>query len=113
MWKWIGGNKLLAVISAVLLLVVIASVADGITMRQLASRYLERAREWAAAYQRDTAASKRGYEGKIKQLTADRDAYRKKYEAAKGKMGAPLAPPKGAKELEERFRALGFDGSVR
>ncbi|MDA8178338.1 MAG: hypothetical protein M0T69_02190 [Deltaproteobacteria bacterium] len=65
------------------------------------------------AYQRDTALSKREYEARILVLTADRDAYRKKWEAARKKMGAPWKPPAGSHELEGRFRALGFDGSVR
>lgn len=111
--KWISGNKMLAVISAILLLVAISSAVDGISMRQTAKGYLNRAKEWAQAYNRDTAASKKEYEVKIKQLTADRDTYKKKWEAAKGKMNAPWTPPSNAKALQDRLNKIGYRGRLR
>lgn len=82
-------------------------------MRQTAQGYLNAAKGWAAAYQRDTTATKTAYEAEIKVLTADRDSYRKKYEAAKRKMNAPWTPPKNPTEIEERFLNMGLRGRVR
>ena len=117
MWStiltWAKGRPLLAVISVCLCILVLASAVDGVSARRAAGRYFDLAKGWAAAYQRDTAASKKEYEAKIEQLTADRDAYRKKWEAARGKMGRPWDPPKGKKDLEVRFRALGYAGRVK
>jgi hypothetical protein len=112
-WTWAKGNTLFAIIIAGALIVAVSSVANGISMRQAAQGYLNLARGWAAAYQRDTAASKKEYEGKIRTLTADRDAYRKKWEEAKGRMDAPWIPPKGAKALQERFNKLGYRGTLK
>jgi hypothetical protein len=117
MWKsireWAKKNKILAATFVILSLVAILSAADGISMRQTAKGYLNRAQEWAQAYQRDTAASKAEYEGKIKTLTADRDAYRKKYEAAKGKMNAPWVPPSNAQALQDRLNKIGYRGRLQ
>lgn len=113
LWKWASGSKLLAIAIVVLGVTALGSAADGWSARRAAQFAINRAKEWAAAYSRDTAASKKEYEGKIKVLTADRDAYRKKYDAAKGKMGAPWKAPGGPTELEQRYRALGYSGRVK
>jgi len=112
-WKWASGNRLLAGISVVCAILVLGSAVDFLGARNAASRYFDLAKGWAAAYQRDTAASKKEYEGKIKTLTDDRDAYKRKYEVAKGKLGAPWVPPADPKEIEERFLKMGYRGRVR
>ena len=112
MWKWITTNRLTAAIFAILCLLVLSAAVDGGRMRQTAKGYLDLARGWAAAYQRDTAASKVAYEARIKTLTAERDALRRRYEAARARMDAPWTPPRDARELEARFRAQGYSGRV-
>ena len=113
MWEWAKKNILFAIIIVVALIVVFSGAVDGISARRAATRYFDLAKGWAAAYSRDTAASKKEYEGKIKALTADRDAYKRKWEVAKGKMSAPWKAPAGAKELEERFLNMGYRGRIR
>ncbi|MCK9361704.1 hypothetical protein M0Q28_05805 [Patescibacteria group bacterium] len=113
MWEWAKSNRLFAVIIVAFGIVVLGSVADGVSMRQTAQGYLNAAKGWAAAYQRDTAATKTAYEARIKVLTADRDAYRAKYVAAKGRMSAPWVPPKNPGEIEERFLKMGYRGAIR
>lgn len=112
-WKWATGNRLLAIVLAAALVTVLSGAIDGIGARRAASRYLDLAKGWADAYKRDTSASKVAYEAKIKALTADRDTYRKKYEVARGKMGAPWSPPKNPTEIEERFLKMGYRGRVK
>jgi len=112
-WKWAKGNKLLAIIIVGVLLVAIASVADGVSARNAASRYFDLARGWAAAYQRDTAASKKEYEERIRILTADLHADETVWEDAKEQMARPWTPPKGAKALQERFKKLGYRGTLK
>lgn len=113
LWTWAKVNTLLALVIVVASIIAVSSVVDGVSMRQTAQGYLDSAKGWAAAYTRDTAASKKEYEARIKALTSDRDTYRKKWEGARGKMNAPWTPPKGAKETEARFRALGYGGKVK
>ena len=113
MWKWANANRLLAGIIAVALIVVFSGAVDGISARRAATRYFDLAKGWATAYSRDTAASKKEYEGKIKALTVDRDSYKTKYEAAKRKMARPWAAPGDVTELEQRYRALGYSGRVK
>ena len=110
---WIRKNWKVAGIIAVALLLVLGSVTDGARMRQTAKGYLDLAKGWAAAYQRDTAATKAEYEARIKTLTAERDAARKRYGAAKAKMDAKWVAPGGPTELEQRFRVLGYSGRVK
>ena len=112
-WKWAGGNRLLAIIIVVCAILALGSVTDFLGARRAANHYFDLAKGWAAAYQRDTAASKAEYEGKIKALTVDRDAYKRKYEAAKGKMAVPWVPPATPKETEERFLKMGYRGKIR
>jgi len=113
LWTWVKANKVLAAVFAIVSLVAISSVADGWSARNAARRYFDLIKGWQTAYNRDTAASKKEYEAKVRVLTADRDTYRKKWEAAKGKMGAPWTPPKGAKALQGRFNKLGYRGNLR
>lgn len=110
---WALANKLLAIIIAGALIAVFSGAVDSIGARRAAQRYFDIAKGWAAAYQRDTAASKTEYEARIKTLTADRDTYRKKYEAAKRKMGATWVAPKNQREIEERFLKMGLRGRVK
>jgi len=115
MWllKWANANRLTAAIFAVCAILALASAGDFLGARHAVSYYRNLAKGWAAAYQRDTAASKKEYEAKIKVLTADRDAYRKKWAAARGRMAAPWVPPEGAKALQERFTRLGYRGRLK
>lgn len=117
MWSklltWAKGSPLFAGIIVLASILVLAAVADGVSARRVAGRYFDRAWGWAKAYDRDIAASKKEFEAKIKVLTADRDAYRKKWEAARGKMGKPWSPPSNAKALQERFNKLGYRGVLR
>ena len=113
LWTWADANKLLALIIVVISFVAITSALDGVSMRQTAKGYLDLARGWAAAYQRDTAATKAVYEARIKVLTAERDALRKRYAAAKGRIDGPWRPPAGNSELEARYRAMGYQGRVK
>jgi hypothetical protein len=112
-WTWAKGKPLLAGIIVAVLIVVLSGAVDGISARRAAGRYFDLAKGWAAAYQRDTAASKKEYEAKIKTLTDDRDTYRKKWETARGKMSAPWSPPSNAKALQERFNRIGYRGTLR
>lgn len=109
---WIRKNWKLAGGIAVALVIVLSGALDGLSVRKTAAGYLDLARGWAAAYQRDTAATKTAYEARIKTLTAERDAARKRYESARARMDAEWTPPKDTKELEARFRALGYAGRV-
>ncbi len=111
--SWLRANWKLAGACAVALVIVLSGAADGLSVRKTAAGYLQLARDWAAAYQRDTEATKTAYEARIKVLTGERDVLRKKYTAAKGKMSAPWKAPVGAKELEARFRAAGYSGRVK
>jgi len=113
LWIWAKGNKIPAVVIVLLLILVLASASDGWSARRMAARSFDLARGWAKAYQRDTSASKKEYEAKIKGLSDDRDAYKKKWEDVKKKMDAPWTPPKGGKELKERFDRLGYEGTLR
>ena len=114
MWiTWLKQNKLIAAVFAILLIAVLSGALDGVSMRQTAKGYLDLARGWAAAYQRDTAATKAEDEARIKTLTAERDAARKRYAAARARMDAKWMAPVGSQELEARFRALGYAGRVR
>lgn len=112
MWSWLRANWKLAGACAVALVIVLSGALDGLSVRKTARGYLDLARGWAAAYQRDTAASKADYEARIKVLTGERDVARKRYGAAKARMDAEWTPPAGAKELEGRFRAAGYSGRV-
>lgn len=116
LWAWAKGNRLFAIIIVGVLVTVLSGAVDGIGARRAASRYYGWVKGWAAAYdilKKDTEASKKEYEGKIKTLTTDRDAYRKKWETAKGKMGRPWTPPANAKALQERFNRLGYRGVLK
>ena len=114
MWMtWLKQNKSLAAVFAILLIAVLSGALDGLSVRQTAKGYLDLARGWAAAYQRDTAATKAVYEARIKVLTAERDALRKRYAAAKGRIDGPWRPPAGNSELEARYRAMGYQGRVK
>lgn len=113
MLKWMNANRLLAIAIAVLGVIALGSVADGWSVRNAARLYLDRAKQWAAAYQRDTAASKKEYEERIRILTADLHADETIWEDAKGEMSRPWVPPKGAKALQERFKALGYRGRLK
>jgi hypothetical protein len=117
MWSkfmtWVKENPLFAVAFAVISLVAISAVGTGWSVRNAASRYLDLAKGWQTAYNRDTAASKKEYDRNIAVLTADRNAYRKKWEAARGKMDAPWKPPKNAKALQGRFNRMGYRGDLR
>ena len=113
MWTWVKSNPLIAGIIVVISIVALAAAADGVSARRAASRYFDLAKGWAKAYERDTEASRREYDARIKALTASRDAYRERWEAASKKMDAPWKQPKGAKELKERFTRLGYAGVLR
>jgi hypothetical protein len=113
LWNWAKENKTPAIIIVLALSLAFASAGDGWSARRVAIRYLDLAKGWAAAYQRDTVASKKEYEKKIKGLTDERNAYKKSWEEAKGKMNAPWIPPKGAKELQERFNKHGYVGALK
>jgi len=112
-WKWAGGNRLLAIIIVAVLIVVLSGAVDGISARRAATRYFDLAKSWAAAYSRDTAASKKEYEERIRILTADLHADETVWEDAKGEMARPWTPPKGAKALQERFKKLGYRGTLK
>lgn len=112
-WEWANKRPLLAIMIVVVLVITLGGAVDGISARRAASKYFDLAKGWAAAYQRDTAASKKEYEAKIKALTTDRDAYKTKYEAAKRKMNASWVPPKETEEMLIRFRDLGYQGVIR
>jgi hypothetical protein len=110
---WVKGYPILVGAFAILLIAVFSAASVGISARNAASRYLDLAKGWATAYNRDTAASKKEYDQNIAVLTADRNAYRKKWEAARGKMNAPWKAPKNAKDLQGRFNRMGFRGDLR
>jgi len=110
---WAKKNPLFAIIIAAALIVVCSGAVDGISARRAATRYFDLAKGWAAAYSRDTAASKKEYEERIRILTAELNADETVWEDAKGKMGRPWTPPKGAKALQERFKKLGYRGNLR
>lgn len=115
-WNWSKENKLPAIIIVLALMIALASVSDSWSARHVATRYFDRAWEWANAYQRDrqnTEASRKEYEAKIKILTQERNAYKTKWEAAKGKMNSPWKPPKGAKELQARFNTHGYKSTLK
>lgn len=113
MWELAKKHPLLAGISALACILVLAAAVDGIGARRAAARYFDRAWGWAKAYDRDTAASKKEYENKIRALTLDRDSYRKKYEAAMGRLNAPWSPPTSTKALQDRFTKLGYRGRLK
>lgn len=113
LWTWAGANKLLAGICAVIFLIALESVTAGIPARRAAAGYFQLIKQWAEAYKRDTAATKTAYEARIKVLTGERDAALRKYQAARGRMDAKWTPPAGAKELETRFRVLGYGGEIK
>jgi len=113
LWTWANSNRLLAIIIVVLLVIAVSSAADGISTRSAARGYLDLAKGWADAYKRDTTASKKAYDEKIEKLTKQRDAEIRLFHAALDKMGVPWVPPKGNKELEARFKALGYEGKTR
>jgi len=112
-WKWAGVNKLLAAIFVTICLVALASAGGFISARSAASRFSDMAKGWAEAYKRDTSATKKEYEARIRILTADRDSYRTKYEAARKKMAEPWVAPTNSRDLEQRFQALGYRGISR
>ena len=78
MWSkigtWIIGNKILAATFAIVSLVAISSVANGWSIRSAASRYLDLAKGWAKAYDRDIAATRKKHEAEMKIATDERDA---------------------------------------
>jgi len=113
LWTWANSNRLLAIIIVLLLVIAVSSAADGISSRRTAREYLNSAKGWADAYKRDTAASKKVYESKIESLTKQRDSEIRLFHAALDRMGTPWVPPKGNKELIERFRALGYEAKTR
>jgi hypothetical protein len=110
---WAKGYPILVGAFAILLIAVLSAASVGISARNAASRYLDLAKGWATAYNRDTAASKKEYDRNIAVLTADRNAYRKKWEVAIGKMNTPWKPPKNAKALQDRFYRMGYRGGLR
>lgn len=117
MWKalWLlaKARPLLAAIIVLASILALGGAVDGVSARLAATRYFDLIKRWQTAYNRDTAASKKEYEAKIQTLTADRDAYRKKWEAAKGKMSRPWTPPATSRDLEQRFQVLGYRGISR
>lgn len=112
-WKWAKDHPLIAIVVAGMLVIVLSGAIDGTFARSAASRYLKLAKGWAEAYKRDTEASKREYEAKIRVLTDSRDSYKKKYEVARGKMNEPWIPPSDAKKMQERFNKLGYRGTLK
>jgi len=112
-WKWAKVNRLIAAICAAALIVVFSGAIDGISARRAAGRYFDLAKGWADAYKRDTSASKKAHDEKIKVLTADRDAYRKKWELARDIMNRPWKPPENEREILARFRELGYTGRIK
>ena len=106
LWTWANGNRILATISVIVLLVAILSAVDGQRMRGVASGYLNLARGWADAYKRDTAASEKAYKVKIEAVTKERDA-------ALARLNAPWKPPKDAPDLVRRLGEHGLKAQVR
>lgn len=112
-WTWAKKNQLFAAIIVVALIVVFSGAVDGFNARRAAARYFDLAKGWAAAYSRDTAASKKEYEERIRILTSELNADETVWEDAKGEMGRPWTPPKGAQALQERFTKLGYRGRLK
>lgn len=110
---WAKARPLLAAIIAAVLIAVFSGVIDGISARRAATRYFDIVKGWQKAYVRDTMATKKAYEERIRILTADLNADETAWEGAKGEMARPWTPPKGATELEDRFRRAGFQGRVK
>ena len=113
MWEWAKTNRLIALVIVVALIAVFSGAVDGISARRAATRYFDLAKSWAAAYSRDTAASKKEYEERIRILTAELRADETAWEDAREGMGRPWTPPKGAKALQARFTKLGYRGNLR
>lgn len=116
MWAWITAsrtNKIVATIAASLLIAVLVSVVDGLSVRSRVKGYFDLAKGWADAYHRDIGETKKQADAKIKVLTLERDQARKKLEEARARMNGPWKKPAGTKEIEERFLKMGFRGVVR
>lgn len=117
MWKLIREEAkkrpLFAGIIVLACILVLGAAVDGIFARRAVTRYFDQAWQWAKTYDRDKAETKKKHDAEIRALTADRDAYRRKWEDAKGKMGKPWSPPSNAKALQERFNRMGYRGVLK
>lgn len=110
MWKWITSsrtNKIIAGISAALLIAVLGSVLDGRGARQRASAYLNLARGWYEKQQADEAAWKK------RDAARGTEIDRLKAALTTARTGKPWRAPAGAAATAERFRAAGYAAEVR
>jgi len=118
LWKWTILNRLLALTIAASILIALASAGGGISAWQKAKGYLDLAKGWQKAYTRDTAASAERHRremavaiDRVNRAEATLNVLRARLKAARTpKANRPTAT---AKELEGRFRELGYGGTAR
>jgi len=113
--SWIAQHPWLLASIAILLALVLGIVVGDIRRGREADGNLKLARGWEKAYHRDIAATEKQFterlekqEGRTKSADAKYQALIENVLAANKISQKPWDPPKNTREVEGRFRALGY-----
>jgi len=115
MWKWITGNRLIVVVSAVLFLIALASAADSYRTRKLLRAAQTNLEETQKAKEKELEAERVVWGGrlleadrKLAPVLKERDGLRVKLARLEAQAAVPFSPPTSDSDREARWTALGY-----